>query len=343
MQQWIEGGVLLITGGTGSFGSTLLRKAFSLGFERVHVLSRDEKKQDDLRRELANLNVCFFLGDVRDRQTVARAMRGVDYVFHAAALKQVPSCEFFPIEAVNTNILGTENVLAEAELANVQSVVCLSTDKAVNPINAMGLSKGLMEKVCIARARFGSKPKIALTRYGNVMGSRGSVLPLFFSQAHQNLPLTITNPDMTRFMMTLDQAVGLVGYAFANMSGGEIFVQKAPGATVLTVAKAVNRLFGRPENSYKIVGERHGEKLHEVLIERNEMRCAINHDEQYVEVPCDDRDLNYGAFFEGVAAVQAETSMEEYNSRNTKQLDVQEVMDLILSVKDLADSINSKK
>jgi UDP-glucose 4-epimerase len=314
-------GKLLITGGTGSFGNAVLRRFLLSDLEEIRVFSRDEKKQDDMRKRYASDKLKFYIGDVRDYASVLTATRGVDYIYHAAALKQVPSCEFHPIEAVKTNVLGTENVL-EAAIANgVKRVVCLSTDKAVYPINAMGISKAMMEKVMVAKSRnAGANTVICGTRYGNVMASRGSVIPLFVEQIRNNKPITITDPSMTRFMMTLDDAVDLVLYAFKHGQNGDIFVQKAPAATIQTLARAVCEIMGKPDHEIRLIGTRHGEKLYEALLSREEMAAAQDLG-NYYRVPPDLRDLNYGKFVEqGESKI---TSAQDYHSHNTTRLDVE--------------------
>ncbi len=311
--------VLLITGGTGSFGHAVLRRMLDAPLKEIRIFSRDEKKQDDMRKRFRHPKLKFYLGDVREADSVRAAMRGVDYVFHAAALKQVPSCEFHPMQAVRTNVLGTENVLEAAINLGVRRVVCLSTDKAVYPINAMGISKAMMEKVAVAKSRESSSTVICVTRYGNVMASRGSVIPLFAQQIHAKQPITLTDPNMTRFMMTLDEAVDLVLYAFDHGQPGEIFVQKAPAATVGVLAQAVKAELGVPDHRVDIIGTRHGEKLYEVLLSREEMVAARDLG-GYFSVPPDLRDLNYGKFVE-----QGEPRISvavEYGSHNTAQLDV---------------------
>lgn len=318
---------LLITGGTGSFGNAVLRRALCFGFNEVRIFSRDEKKQDDMRKLYRSEKLKFYIGDVRDYSSVLNAVRGVDYVFHAAALKQVPSCEFHPLEAVKTNILGTENVLEAAIASGVKRVVCLSTDKAVYPINAMGISKAMMEKVMVAKSRVCDSTVICGTRYGNVMASRGSVIPLFFDQIRSGQPITITDPSMTRFMMTLEDAVDLVLYAFEHGNPGDIFVQKAPAATVETLAKALTSMLGVPNHEISVIGTRHGEKLYEALLSREE-RVAAEDMGNYYRVPPDLRDLNYGKFVE-----QGETDIsvaEDYNSHNTERLDVERMKQLLL-------------
>lgn len=318
---------LLITGGTGSFGNAVLRQFLDSDLREIRIFSRDEKKQDDMRKHYHNAKLKFYIGDVRDYQSVLNCMRGVDLVFHAAALKQVPSCEFYPLEAVKTNVLGTENVLEAAINCGVKRVVCLSTDKAVYPINAMGISKAMMEKVMVAKSRSSNSTVICGTRYGNVMASRGSVIPLFIEQIRAGKPITITDPSMTRFMMTLDDAVDLVLYAFAHGNPGDIFVQKAPAATIETLAKALTQLVGAPDHEIRVIGTRHGEKLYEALLSREE-RVAAQDMGEYYRVPPDLRDLNYGKFVE-----QGETRIsfaEDYNSHNTNRLDVESMKKLLL-------------
>ena len=311
--------ILLITGGTGSFGNAVLKKFIDTNLQEIRILSRDEKKQDDMRKRYNNSKIKFYLGDVRDYQSVLNAMRGVNFVYHAAALKQVPSCEFHPLEAVKTNVLGTENVLEAAITCGVERVVCLSTDKAVYPINAMGISKAMMEKVIVAKSRSSENTVICATRYGNVMASRGSVIPLFINQVVAGKHITITDPNMTRFMMSLDEAVDLVSYAFKNASNGDIFVQKAPAATIETLAKALTELTQRPNHPINIIGTRHGEKLFEVLLSREEMVVAEDLG-KYFRIPPDFRDLNYDKFVETGETKTSNT--EEYNSHNTTRLDV---------------------
>jgi UDP-glucose 4-epimerase len=325
---------LLITGGTGSFGNAVLKRFLNTDIAEIRIFSRDEKKQDDMRKRYNSAKLKFYIGDVRDARSVEQAMRGVDYVFHAAALKQVPSCEFHPMQAVRTNVLGTENVLEAAIQAGVKRVVCLSTDKAVYPINAMGISKAMMEKVMVAASRNleGSGTVICGTRYGNVMASRGSVIPLFVQQVFAGSPITITNPAMTRFMMTLADAVDLVLYAFEHGNNGDIFVQKAPAATVQVLARAVLELMGRPNHPVHTIGTRHGEKLYEALLSREELACAEDMGDYY-RVPSDGRDLNYAKFMEQGEERLTETSEEEdYNSHNTKRLDVGGMQQLLLKL-----------
>lgn len=325
---------LLITGGTGSFGNALVRRFLSSELSEIRVFSRDEKKQDDMRKRYNNAKLKFYIGDVRDARSLAAAMRGVDFVFHAAALKQVPSCEFHPMQAVRTNVLGTENVLEAAINAGVKRVVCLSTDKAVYPINAMGISKAMMEKVMIAASRNleGTKTVICGTRYGNVMASRGSVIPLFVEQVLASKPITVTNPAMTRFMMTLDDAVNLVLYAFKHGKNGDIFVQKAPSATVEVLTQAVLQLMNKSNHEVRCIGTRHGEKLYEALLSREEMACAEDMGE-YFRVPPDGRDLNYSQFVEqGEVRLTQSSQSEEYNSHNTSRLDVEGMRELLLKL-----------
>lgn len=318
----IKDKVLLITGGTGSFGNAVLRRFLNTEtFKEIRIFSRDEKKQDDLRKELNNDKVKFYIGDVRDPLSVNYAVKGVDYIFHAAALKQVPSCEFFPMEAVKTNVIGTENVLNAAEKYEVKNVVVLSTDKAAYPINAMGISKAMMEKVAIAKSRNldDSKTIVCVTRYGNVMASRGSVIPLFLQQIKEGKPLSITDPNMTRFMMTLDDAVDLVWYAFENGKQGDLFVQKSPAATIETLAKAILEL-RNATNEIRIIGTRHGEKLYETLVNKEDMTKAQDLG-TYFRIPADNRDLNYEKYFsEGDTHIQ---ELEDYHSHNTVRLDVE--------------------
>ncbi len=333
---------LLITGGTGSFGNAVLRRFLDSDLAEIRIFSRDEKKQDDMRKAYASDRIKFYLGDVRDRESITAAMRGVDFCFHAAALKQVPSCEFHPLQAVRTNVLGTENVLSAAVAAGVERVICLSTDKAVYPLNAMGISKAMMEKVMVASSRNleGTGTVICGTRYGNVMASRGSVIPLFADQIVSGRPITITNPDMTRFMMTLDDAIELVLFAFENGQNGDIFVQKAPAATVATLAEALRQLLGRPDHLIRIIGTRHGEKLHEALLGREE-RAVAEDLGGYFRVSPDGRDLNYEKFID-----QGEARLghgDEYNSHNTHQLDVEGMKALLLKLPFIARATRGEK
>lgn len=351
---------LLITGGTGSFGNAVLRRFLDSDIKEVRIFSRDEKKQDDMRHQLQNDKVKFYIGDVRDKRSVDGAMFGVDYVFHAAALKQVPSCEFFPIQAVRTNVFGTENVLDSAIQHGVKNVVILSTDKAAYPINAMGISKAMMEKVAIAKGRQlgkDAKTTVCCTRYGNVMASRGSVIPLWIDQIEKGEEITITDPNMTRYMMTLDDAVDLVIYAWQNGENGDLFVQKAPAATLSTLATALTELVGRKavsdeqramskENStlntpnsklpYKVIGTRHGEKLYETLVTREEMAKSIDMG-NYFRIPCDTRDLNYDKYFsEGEEDI---SRIEDYHSHNTTRLDVEGMKELLLKLPEVKSRI----
>lgn len=326
-----KGKKLLITGGTGSFGNAVLKRFLDTDIAEVRIFSRDEKKQDDMRKRYASSKLKFYIGDVRDYQSVLNATRGVDYIFHAAALKQVPSCEFHPMEAVKTNVLGTENLLEAAIQNEVKRVVCLSTDKAVYPINAMGISKAMMEKVMVAKSRNADDDKTVIcgTRYGNVMASRGSVIPLLIQQIRDGEPLTLTDPNMTRFMMTLADAVDLVLYAFEHGNNGDLFVQKAPAATVEVLAKALTQMLKKPEHPIQVIGTRHGEKLFEALLSREEMACAEDRGEYY-RVPPDLRDLNYSKFVEQGEEKISRT--EDYNSHNTERLDVEGMKQLLLKL-----------
>ena len=319
---------LLITGGTGSFGSAVLNRFInSDNFKEIRIFSRDEKKQDDLRKSLNNSKVKFYIGDVRDYSSLKPAIKGVDYIFHAAALKQVPSCEFFPMEAVKTNILGTDNVLAAAEKYEVNKVVLLSTDKAAYPINAMGMTKAMMEKIMIAKSRNLDLKKtiICATRYGNVMASRGSVIPVFIDQIKKNIPITVTDPNMTRFMMTLDDAVDLVLFAFENAKQGDLFVQKAPAAKIEILAKALIEIYNS-KSKIKKIGIRHGEKLYETLVNREEMIKAENIN-NYYRIPADNRDLNYDQFYS--EGIKNSSNLDEYHSHNTEQLDIKSMKELL--------------
>ena len=322
---------LLITGGTGSFGNAVLRRFLDLDIKEIRIFSRDEKKQDDMRRKYADDRIKFYIGDVRDYDSIMNAVTSVDYIFHSAALKQVPSCEFHPIEAVKTNIMGTENVLTAAINANVSRVICLSTDKAVYPINAMGISKAMMEKVVVAKSRQGGDGTVICSpRYGNVMASRGSVIPLFVELIHKNKELTLTDPNMTRFMMTLDDAVDLVLFAFINGKPGDIFVQKAPAATVGVMTQALCELMGKPDYPTRVIGTRHGEKKYESLLSREEMACAIDMG-GYYRIPPDLRDLNYAKYVD--IGEEGITHVDEYNSNNTERLDVKGMKILLNKLK----------
>ena len=319
--------ILLITGGTGSFGNAVLDKFLDSGIKEIRIFSRDEKKQDDMRKKYQTEKVKYFIGDVRSENSLDNAMINVDYVFHAAALKQVPSCEFYPMEAVQTNILGTENLLNSAIKNNVKKVICLSTDKAVYPINAMGVSKSLMEKVFVAKSRLNSNTIIIGTRYGNVMASRGSVIPLFHNQIVNKKPLTITNPDMTRFMMTLDDAIELVVFAFNNGNTGDIFVQKAPSTTIGELAKAMIKIY-KSNSTIMEIGIRHGEKIHETLLSKEE-RLISEDLGDYFRIPADNRDLNYNKYFtKGIKS----SDIEEFNSFNTKRIKEEELIKLLASI-----------
>lgn len=325
----LQGRNLLITGGTGTFGEAVLRSLGAAGLQEIRVFSRDEKKQDDMRRRWADRRIKFYLGDVRDEQSVRDAMVGVDLVFHAAALKQVPSCEFFPLEALRTNGLGAENVLNAAIAAGVKRVIVLSTDKAVYPINAMGISKAMMEKLAVAKARVAAPSTvICCTRYGNVMASRGSVVPLFIRQIQAGRPMTVTDPTMTRFMMSIEGAVDLVLWAFEHGNPGDIFVQKAPAATIETLVEAMARVFG-VEKSVQVIGTRHGEKLYETLLTREEMAVAEDMG-GYYRIPADGRDLNYGLYFD--QGRQEVALKEDFNSHNTTRLSVDEMAEVLLSL-----------
>lgn len=324
------GKTLLITGGTGSFGNAVLRRFLDTDIKEIRVFSRDEKKQEDMRIELKNPKVKFYIGDVREYNSINFVLPDVDYVFHAAALKQVPSCEFYPMEAVRTNVLGAENVLNAALANNVQKVIVLSTDKAVYPINAMGISKAMMEKLMVAKARTTDVKKTVLcgTRYGNVMASRGSVIPLFVKQIKEGKPLTVTDPNMTRFLMSLEDSVDLVVYAFQHAKQGDVFVQKAPASTIIDLALAVKELF-KADNEIKIIGTRHGEKLYETLLTREEMAIAKDLG-GYYRIPCDERDLNYGKYFtEGEEQVSQSV---DYHSHNTRRLNKDEVKEVLLKL-----------
>ncbi len=334
--------ILLITGGTGSFGSAVLNRFLDTNhFKEIRVFSRDEKKQDDMRHRLQNPKVKYYIGDVRDKRSVDNAMRGVDYVFQAAALKQVPSCEFFPMQAVRTNVLGVENVIDSAIEHRIKNVIVLSTDKAAYPINAMGISKAMMEKVAIAKGRAlgnDAHTKICCTRYGNVMASRGSVIPLWVEQIKTNNPITITDPHMTRFMMTLDDAVDLVIYAFEHGKNGDLFVQKAPAATLKVLANALKELY-QTNTDVRTIGTRHGEKLYETLVTREEMAKAI-HMENYFRIPCDDRNLNYDKFF--VEGNEEVSKIEDYHSHNTRRLDIEGMKQLLLKLDFIREDLKSE-
>ena len=335
----IKNKILLITGGTGSFGNAVLSRFLNTDhFKEIRIFSRDEKKQDDMRHRLQNPKVKFYIGDVRDKRSVDTAMRGVDYVFHAAALKQVPSCEFFPMQAVRTNVIGTENVLDSAVEHGVKNVVVLSTDKAAYPINAMGISKAMMEKVAIAKARSlgdDATTTICCTRYGNVMASRGSVIPLWVDQIKSGEPITITDPNMTRYMMTLDDAVDLVLYAFEHGNNGDLFVQKAPAVTLDILAEALKDLY-KAKTEVRVIGTRHGEKLYETLVTREEMAKSEDMG-NYYRIPCDARDLNYDKYF--VEGEEKVSKFEDYNSHNTRRLDLEGMKGLLLRLDEIKEDI----
>lgn len=333
--------ILLITGGTGSFGNAVLRNFLDTDIKEIRIFSRDELKQDEMRKKYNNDKLKFYIGDVRDVNSVKDAIRGVDFIFHAAALKQVPSCEFYPMQAVQTNVIGTENVLNVAIEFKVKKVVVLSTDKAVYPINAMGISKAMMEKVAVAKSRnlTDSDTIISCTRYGNVMASRGSVIPLFINQIRNNKEITITDPNMTRFMMSLDDAVDLVMFAFQNANNGDIFVQKAPAATIELLANTLKCLLNKPEHIIKVIGTRHGEKLYETLLTREEMVSAIDM-KDYYRIPSDTRDLNYNQFFVDGEVI---TEAEDYHSHNTHRLNENEMKEMLLSLKEIEKDLKEFK
>ena len=327
---------ILITGGTGSFGSTILKKFQNIDIKEIRIFSRDEKKQHDLRVKLNNPKVKFFIGDVRDKESVDNVVRGVDYIFHASALKQVPGCEFFPLEATKTNVIGTSNVLLAAIKHQVKKVICLSTDKAAYPINAMGISKALMEKIAIANSRNSNKTIICVTRYGNVMASRGSVIPHFVEQIKKNNPLTLTDPNMTRFLMSLDEAVDLVLFAFKNGKAGDLFIQKSPGSTIQDLALALQELFNS-KNKMTIIGKRHGEKMYETLATKEEIVTAEDL-KDYFRIPADNRDLNYDKYF--VKGNQKNQSEEDYNSSNTNQLSIKQIKEKLLTLDYIKNELN---
>ena len=328
--------VLLVSGGTGSFGQAVFKRFLSTNIKEIRVFSRDELKQDNIRRLYNNEKLKFYIGDVRDIGSIDDAMRGVDFVFHAAALKQVPSCEFYPMQAVKTNIIGTENLLNSAIQAGVKKVIALSTDKAVYPINAMGISKSMMERVVVSKGRNVKTTEIICTRYGNVMASRGSVIPLFIEQVKKNKPITVTDPNMTRFMMSLKEAVDLVLFAFENGKSGDIFVQKSPAATVDLIANAIRKILNRPDHEIKIIGTRHGEKLYETLLTKEEMVRSIDLG-KYFRIPADTRDLNYNKFFDDGAEVVTES--HEYHSHNAEQLNMPDLLDLLSNLDEIRDDL----
>lgn len=337
-----KGKTLLITGGTGSFGHAVTNRFLNSDIKEIRIFSRDEKKQDDMRKEYNNDKIKFYIGDVRDLASVRNAMHGVDYIFHAAALKQVPSCEFFPLEAVKTNVLGTDNVLTAAIDEGVKKVICLSTDKAAYPVNAMGTSKAMMEKVVVAKSRTVNPEKttICATRYGNVMCSRGSVIPLFIEQIKAGKPLTITEPKMTRFIMSLEEAVELVVFAFKNANSGDIMVQKAPACTIEVLAQAVKELFGVPNYETRVIGIRHGEKMYETLLTNEECAHAIDMGNFY-RVPCDKRDLNYDKYF--VEGNEERNKLTEFNSNNTELLNVEQVKEKLLQLDYIKEELKNWK
>lgn len=334
-----NGKTLLITGGTGSFGNAVMKRFLESDINEIRIFSRDEKKQDDMRKLYKNDKLKFYIGDVRDLASVKNAMHGVDFIFHAAALKQVPSCEFFPMEAVKTNVIGTDNVLTAAIEMGVSKVICLSTDKAAYPINAMGISKAMMEKVFVAKARTAdpSKTLICGTRYGNVMASRGSVIPLFIEQIKSGQSLTVTDPDMTRFLMSLEEAVELVIFAFKNAIAGDIMVQKSPSSTVRDLAQAVKELF-KTENEIKIIGTRHGEKLYETLLTKEEYIVAEDMGD-FFRIPADKRDLNYDKYF--VEGDKTLTTQDEYNSHNTEILNIEQIKEKLIQLEFVKDELES--
>ena len=332
--------ILMITGGTGSFGQAVLRRFLNTKVQEIRIFSRDEKKQEDLRIAYNHSKLRFYIGDVRDEASLRQALKGVNYVFHAAALKQVPSCEFYPMEALRTNVIGTESVLSAASDAGVERVVVLSTDKAVYPINAMGLSKAMAEKVMVAKARLQmhGQTVFCATRYGNVMASRGSVIPLFVTQLKKGHPLTVTDPNMTRFLMSLEDSVDLVLYALTHGQQGDIFVQKAPASTVGDLARALKNLFGKPHQETQVIGTRHGEKLYESLISREEMAHAIDMG-AYYRIPADNRDLNYAKYFsEGEISI---SGLDDYTSHNTQRLSADEVKSLLMTLDYIKDELNA--
>ena len=331
---------LLITGGTGSFGNAVLDSFLSTDIKEIRIFSRDELKQDDMRKKYSNKKLKFYIGDVRDKNSIEDAMRGVDYVFHAAALKQVPSCEFYPMQAVKTNIIGTENVMNAAISSGVKKIIALSTDKAVYPINAMGISKAMMERVVISKGRNVKNTVIACTRYGNVMASRGSVIPLFLNQIKNGKPITITDPNMTRFIMSLDDAVDLVMFAFKHAKSGDIFVQKAPAATVKLLAETIKNILGIPNHDVRVIGTRHGEKLYETLLTKEEMVKAIEM-KNYYRIPADVRDLNYSKYFELGEEIVSEA--DEYHSHNTKRLNEKELTMLLKNLKEIKNDLKELK
>ena len=336
MNNFFKNKIILITGGTGSFGNAMTIKLLKMSPKEIRIFSRDEKKQDDMRKNFKNKKIKFIIGDIRDQKSIEQAVIGVDYIFHAAALKQVPSCEFYPMEAVRTNILGIDNLLNEAIKNNVKKIICLSTDKAVYPINAMGVSKSMMEKVIIARSRISKKTNICITRYGNVIYSRGSVIPLFIKLLHEKKPLTVTNLNMTRFLMSMDEAINLVMFAFKNGKNGDIFVRKSPAATIKTIIEAIGKIYKKKILTKKI-GVRHGEKTHETLLTKEELKQSKNY-KKYFKIISDNRDLNYEKFFS--SGMKNSQKVYDYTSENTKRLNVAQTSSIIKNIIKKKDFIN---
>ncbi len=328
MNNFFKNKIILITGGTGSFGNAMTIKLLKMSPKEIRIFSRDEKKQDDMRKNFNNKKIKFIIGDIRDQKSIEQAVIGVDYIFHAAALKQVPSCEFYPMEAVKTNILGVDNLLNEAIKNNVKKIICLSTDKAVYPINAMGVSKSMMEKVIVARSRISKKTNICITRYGNVIYSRGSVIPLFIKLLHEKKPLTVTNLNMTRFLMSMDEAINLVMFAFKNGKNGDIFVRKSPAATIKTIIDAIGKIY-KKKIMIKKIGVRHGEKTHETLLTKEELKQSKNYKE-YFKIVSDNRDLNYEKFYSN--GMKNSQKIDDYTSENTKRLNVIQTARIIKSI-----------
>jgi UDP-N-acetylglucosamine 4,6-dehydratase/5-epimerase len=336
MNNFFKNKIILITGGTGSFGNAMTIKLLKMSPKEIRIFSRDEKKQDDMRKNFKNKKIKFIIGDIRDQKSIEQAVIGVDYIFHAAALKQVPSCEFYPMEAVKTNILGIDNLLNEAIKNNVKKIICLSTDKAVYPINAMGVSKSMMEKVIVARSRISKKTNICITRYGNVIYSRGSVIPLFIKLLHEKKPLTVTNLNMTRFLMSMDEAINLVMFAFKNGKNGDIFVRKSPAATIKTIIDAIGKIY-KKKIIIKKIGVRHGEKTHETLLTKEELKQSKNYKE-YFKIVSDNRDLNYEKFYSN--GMKNSQKIEDYTSENTKRLNVTQTAKIIKNIIKNKDFIN---
>ncbi len=336
MNSFFKNRIILITGGTGSFGNAMTKKLLKMSPKEIRIFSRDEKKQDDMRKNFKNKKIKFVIGDIRDQKSIEQAVIGVDYIFHAAALKQVPSCEFYPMEAVKTNILGIDNLLNEAIKNNVKKIICLSTDKAVYPINAMGVSKSMMEKVIVARSRISNKTKICITRYGNVIYSRGSVIPLFIKLLHEKKPLTVTNFNMTRFLMSMSEAINLVMFAFKNGKNGDIFVRKSPAATIKTLMDAIGKIY-KKKIMVKKIGVRHGEKIHETLLTKEELKQSKEYKE-YFKIVSDNRDLNYEKYYSN--GKKSSQKIEDYTSENTKRLDVTQTAKIIKNIIKNKDFIN---